>query len=205
MTHSLEGSRFRGASRKGGGVRSAHRCPGQDGSTTVHLPQLHSVESVKVSDLSGPWKHHGSQLSSHPTPALLPRGSRLDGTGGAWHRGTRGPFWVHTEVTTHSLRSPIPPADSKKTRPAQVRWPRMAEWRWRGAIWTTSDGKQRTNTHITVGDTRGLEASGTSAHMVLTELKLEDWLGGNCRPLPELNSQNSMSPASSNWGQGSRS
>lgn len=68
-----------------------------------------------------------------------------------------------------------------------------------------SNGKQRTNTHTTVGDTQGLEASGMSVHVVLTELKLEDWLGGQGRPPPGLNSQDSMSPASSNWGQGSRS
>lgn len=106
------------------------------------------------------------------------------------------------EATTHMLLCPIPPADSKKTRPAQVHRPRMAEWRWLGDILTTSDGKQRTNTHTTVADIWGLEASGMSAHMVLTELKLEDWLEGNVRPLPGLNS---MSPASSNWGQGSMS
>lgn len=81
----------------------------------------------------------------------------------------------------------------------------MPEWRWRGDILTTSDGKQRTNTHTTVGDTQGLEASGMIAHTVLMELKLVGWLGGKGHPLPGLNSQNSMSPASSNWGQGSRS
>lgn len=109
------------------------------------------------------------------------------------------------EATRHLVLCPIPPADSKKTRQAQVHRPRRAEWRGRGDILTTSNGKQRTDTHTTVGDTQGLEASGMFAHISLTELKLEGWLGGKGHPLPGLNSQKSMSPASSNWGQGSRS
>lgn len=112
-----------------------------------------------------------------------------------------GPFWVHMEATTRLLLCPIPPADSKKTRQAQVHRPRTAEWHRRGDILTTSDGKQRTNMHTVVGDTWGLEASVC----LRTELSLEGWLGGKGRPLPGLNSQNSMSTASSKWGQDSRS